>query len=70
MSDDPTRELEIKISFLEKHVGEQDRAMMALSNQLAALERQVKRLADSVKAGAESGPSGAGSSPDERPPHY
>ena len=70
MSDAHIHELEIKISFLEKHVEGQDRAMMDISNQLAALERQVKRLADSVKAGAENGPSGAGSSPDERPPHY
>lgn len=70
MPDARIHELEIKISFLEKHVEGQDRAMMELSNQLAALERQVKRLAESVKAGSESGPAGAGSSPDERPPHY
>lgn len=69
MSD--TRELEIKISFLEKHIEGQDRAMMELSNQLAALERQVKRLAESVKNTAASGPGVSGGSPaDERPPHY
>ncbi len=70
MSEAHIRELEIKISFLEKHVEGQDRAMMELSNSLAALERRVLRLADSVKAGSENGPAGTGSLPDERPPHY
>lgn len=70
MSDDRLQELEIKISYLEKHVEGQDRAMMELSNQIVALERQVKRLAESVKNASANGPSGPSSPADERPPHY
>lgn len=70
MPDDRLHELEIKISFLEKHTEGQDRAMMEMSNQLAALERQVKRLAESVKNSAASGPGSSASPADERPPHY
>jgi uncharacterized coiled-coil protein SlyX len=66
---DRLRELEIKISFWENHVAQQDRAMMEMGRQLDRLERQLKRLADSVKSGEPSSPPNSPAA-DERPPHY
>jgi uncharacterized coiled-coil protein SlyX len=65
-----TEELEIKITFLEKHVEDQNRAMFEMSRQIDRLERQLARLVEIVKRGTEGGPSGPGSPADERPPHY
>lgn len=70
MSEDRLRELEIKISFLENHVAQQDRAMMELTRALDRAERSLNRLAESVKSGDAAGPSGPASPGDERPPHY
>jgi uncharacterized coiled-coil protein SlyX len=70
------RELEIKISFLEKHVEEQDRAMLGHFRQIDRLEREVKRLARAIataNAGHESDITGGSSDrllDNERPPHY
>ena len=60
------RRLEEKIAYLERHVTEQDKVMLELTEELAALRREVKSLQDR----------GAGSrgnddaEEDERPPHY
>ena len=73
MSTDAERiaELEIKISYLEKHVEGQDRAMMDMTRQLDRLQRGFDRLSETVKnLGGDSGVNGSGSSADERPPHY
>ena len=61
-------ELEIKITFLEKHIEEQDRAMFEMSRQMDRLERELARLSELVKGSA--GSSGPASPADERPPHY
>lgn len=68
-------ELEIKVSFLEKHVEEQDRAMLGYFRQLDRLEREVKRLAEAAvtgNAGREGGAAGGADRlwENERPPHY
>lgn len=66
MSDaDRIRELEVKIAFLEKHVVEQDRAMLEMSDRLAALEKRLLGLHERLERGPD-GPMPA----DERPPHY
>lgn len=70
MSDSRLRELEIKAAFLEKHVEEQDRAMLEMSNRIDALERHLRRLNDAMKSVDARGASGEGAPADERPPHY
>jgi len=66
MSDaDRIRELEVKIAFLEKHVVEQDRAMLEVTDRLAAIEKRLLSLHDRFERGTD-GPMPA----DERPPHY
>jgi uncharacterized coiled-coil protein SlyX len=66
--------LEIKISFLEKHVEEQDRAMLGYFRQIERLEREVKRLAEAAATGSLRRESGATGEDrlweNERPPHY
>ncbi len=61
--------LEEKIAFLERHVSEQDKAMLAFSDELGRLRREIKALRDRA---APSAPRGGEDDPDrdERPPHY
>ncbi len=62
--------LEEKIAYLERHVVEQDRAMLELNEQVARLRAALLVLRERLP---ESGPGGAGepvSPADERPPHY
>lgn len=66
MSDaDRIRKLEEKIAFLERHVVEQDRAMLEMSDRLAALEKHLLGLRERVERGPDN-PMPA----DEKPPHY
>ncbi|MDB6168441.1 MAG: hypothetical protein JWM88_1305 [Verrucomicrobia bacterium] len=61
--------LEEKIAYLERHVTEQDKAMLELGDQLAKLRLELR-------AARERAGSGTGSMADqqreaeERPPHY
>lgn len=63
------RRLEEKIAYLERHVTEQDKVMLELTEELAALRRDVKALRDRP-GGRETGTGEAGEIADERPPHY
>ncbi len=57
--------LEVRYAFLEKHVAEQDRAMLEMAERIDRLEARLGQLRDRVERGDE------GSLPaDERPPHY
>ena len=63
--------LEEKIAYLERHVAEQDKAMLEMADDLARLRREMKALrerGESRAAGA--GGTEGGELPDERPPHY
>lgn len=62
---DPLGILEFRYAFLEKHVAEQDRAMLEMAARIDLLEARLKQLHGRV----ERGPDG-GTMPDERPPHY
>jgi uncharacterized coiled-coil protein SlyX len=62
------RRLEEKIAHLERHVAEQDKAMLEFSRQLDALRREVKMLRERSATRA-AGDEGEGAA-DERPPHY
>ncbi|MDR2844736.1 MAG: SlyX family protein [Puniceicoccales bacterium] len=62
------RELEIKVTFLENHVEEQDRAMLEHFRQIERLQREVKRLAGALASRSDDGTDRL---PDnEKPPHY
>ena len=60
--------LEEKIAYLERHVTEQDRAMLEFAEELDRLKKEMAALRERPQ------PSGAGdpNEPpgDERPPHY
>jgi SlyX protein len=65
------RRLEEKIAYLERHVTEQDKAMLELGDELARLRRETAVLRVRLA------PDATGDSPltddqagDERPPHY
>ncbi|MDR1497691.1 MAG: SlyX family protein [Puniceicoccales bacterium] len=65
-------ELEIKVTFLEKHVEEQDRAMLAHFRQIDELRREIQRLATAQQ---DSRPNDTPfidnqSRENEKPPHY
>jgi SlyX protein len=68
MSDAITR-LEEKIAYLERHVVEQDKAMLEFAEELARLKRELNLVSGRLASGS---PGGAGEtqSIEERPPHY
>lgn len=62
--------LEEKIAYLERHVTEQDRAMLALADEFERVKRELHNLRER----AASGGSPAGGEDEaggfEKPPHY
>lgn len=65
--DDRLLRLEEKIAYLERHVTEQDKAMLEMSDDVARLRLQLVKLREQLNAAAESGVEEKAS---ERPPHY
>lgn len=63
------RRLEEKIAYLERHVTEQDRAMLEMSDDITRLSREMKALRERDAGGGASA-RGEEAVPDERPPHY
>ena len=57
--------LEERYAHLQRHVGEQDKAMLALTDELAKLRKELVVLRTRAAGGAD-----GGELPDERPPHY
>lgn len=63
------KRLEEKIAYLERHVTEQDKAMLEMADDIARLRRELKTLRE--RAGGGGAAEGEGETmPDERPPHY
>jgi len=60
--------LEEKIAHLERHVTEQDKAMLELAEDLARLRRELKALRERTTNATAGEDEGAAT--DERPPHY
>lgn len=63
------RRLEEKIAYLERHVTEQDKAMLDMAGQLERLKRELLLLRERLPA-AEIGGADPGAPTEERPPHY
>jgi len=60
--------LEEKVAYLERHVAEQDKAMLELAEDLARLRKQLLTVRERLAA---SGPGETEeSAADDRPPHY
>lgn len=61
-------QLEEKIAYLERHVTEQDKAMLEMAEDIAKLRRELTAVRErAARGGSEPGdrfPT------DERPPHY
>ena len=68
-STESIQRLEEKIAYLERHVTEQDKAMLEMSHDITRLGRELKALRER-DAGGASGGGGEEAVPDERPPHY
>ena len=71
MNEQITR-LEEKIAYLERHVTEQDKVMLELSEELSRLKWEIKRAADRVAgltAPGSPGSTDAGAE-EKPPPHY
>ena len=69
VDDEKTRILEERIAWLQRHVAEQDKAMVQMADSLRRLEKVVATLQDRVREAPGSGEGGVLPS-DERPPHY
>ncbi len=60
--------LEEKVAYLERHVTEQDKAMLELGDTLARLRLELRNLRERLASGATG--DGGEEPKDERPPHY
>lgn len=69
MSDARIERLEERLAWLERHVEEQDKVMLAQADQLDRLRAELRLLRERAAPGSGDG-AGPGSSVDERPPHY
>jgi SlyX protein len=61
------KRLEEKIAYLERHVTEQDRAMLEMADDIARLRKELFKLRERAMTGS---PEGQAEPADERPPHY
>jgi SlyX protein len=68
MSEAVTR-LEEKIAYLERHVVEQDKAMLEFADELTKLKRELTLIGGRLASGGTS-VGGETQSSEERPPHY
>ncbi len=63
-SDERITDLQVKFSFLEEHITQQDREILKLRSQVERLASDIERLQESQEG------SGFTIRPDEKPPHY
>lgn len=61
--------LEEKIAYLERHVTEQDKAMLEFAEELKVLRRELKAMRERSGDSGSGGPGEEGL-PEPRPPHY
>lgn len=65
---DRVQRLEEKVAYLERHVTEQDKAMLELTDTLARVRAELRKLRERL---TDTGAGDSGGEPaDERPPHY
>jgi SlyX protein len=64
------KRLEEKVAYLERHVTEQDKAMLEFSDELKRLRLELAKFRERGAGSAEGGREGGDRPEDERPPHY
>ena len=62
--------VEEKIAYLERHVIEQDRAMLEMAENIAGLRRELALLRERGEPATGGAAGGEGAPASERPPHY
>ena len=65
MNDDRLARLEEKLAWLQRHVTEQDKAMLKMAEEIDRLKRQVAELREKSTVDPAQPPP-----PEEPPPHY
>ena len=60
--------LEEKVAYVERHVTEQDKAMLELTETLSRVKQELRKLRERLSD--TSAGDGGGEPADERPPHY
>lgn len=69
MSNERIDRLEERLAWLQRHVTEQDKAMLEMAGQLDRLKAELVRMKQ--RADDTAGAAGAGgAAAEERPPHY
>lgn len=68
MSNERIDRLEERLAWLQRHITEQDKAMLEMAGQLDRFKAEITRLKQRSES-APSGPEGA-EAESERPPHY
>ncbi len=71
MPNDPRlNQIEERIAWIERHLAEQDRAMLELGEENARLRKQLALLQARVTSSALPGEASLDTTAEERPPHY
>jgi SlyX protein len=71
VSPDPRLDrIEERIAWLERHVVQQDKAMLEMAQENERLRQQLKLLQLRTAASGPGNPGEAASPAEERPPHY
>ena len=65
MNDDRLALLEEKLAWLQRHVTEQDRAMLEMAGEIERLQKQLAEWREKPAAEPDGPPAGS-----DRPPHY
>ena len=65
MKDDRLAVLEEKLAWLQRHVAEQDKAMLEMAAEIDRLKKRVSEVAEKLAAEPGQPPT-----VEERPPHY
>jgi SlyX protein len=66
--DERQRALEERLTFLQRHVEQQDRIILELSREVSKLSERLARTEAKVTQSADAGDQGPPA--DERPPHW
>jgi len=67
---DSYQQLEEKIAYLERHVVEQDKAMLEMAELLERIRAELGTMRERMEDAAPGSNDSATSLLDERPPHY
>jgi len=67
VDDERYRKIEERVAWLERHVLEQDKAMMELGDELTRARKALQQMQERVRSGGDTGEI---SDTNERPPHY